>query len=211
MYSDRNSLGLSTPPPSPTPLPFESRYRKWRIADINAARGIYTIYNDGEAKQRARIVEARVREEKSDAFFFLAFFPFPFGLLPSCVTCYIYYIQTKTKYKKKVEGVLGPKEWLVLCIIYKTCVAFKNVKERHFYITIKTFLLYFLFFCFLFISQMRLTENALRKTRHCMIPSIVSPFRQNVPDKCRPFRPITEHRLACTNAFCDLELVVNAG
>lgn len=37
-----------------------------------------------------------------------------------------------------------------------------------------------------------LTENALRKTRHWMIPSMVSPVRQNVPVKWRPLRPTAE-------------------
>ncbi|TGZ32361.1 Uncharacterized protein DBV15_07441 [Temnothorax longispinosus] len=45
--------------------------------------------------------------------------------------------------------------------------------------------------------------KALRKTRHCMMPSIVSPVKQKVPLRCRPLRPITEQRLAWTKAFCD--------
>lgn len=56
-----------------------------------------------------------------------------------------------------------------------------------------------------------LTENAFRNTRHCIMPSIVSPVKQNVPVKWRPFRPITEQRLACTKAFCDLVAAVRAG
>jgi hypothetical protein len=36
------------------------------------------------------------------------------------------------------------------------------------------------------------TENALRKTKHCMMPSIVSPVRQNVPVRWRPLRPMAE-------------------
>ncbi|KYM83843.1 hypothetical protein ALC53_05703 [Atta colombica] len=56
-----------------------------------------------------------------------------------------------------------------------------------------------------------LTEKALRKTRHCMMPSIVSPVKQKVPLRCRPLRPITEQRLACTKAFCDRVAAVRAG
>jgi hypothetical protein len=41
------------------------------------------------------------------------------------------------------------------------------------------------------ISDVR-TENALRKTKHCMMPSIVSPVRQNVPVRWRPLRPMAE-------------------
>jgi hypothetical protein len=36
------------------------------------------------------------------------------------------------------------------------------------------------------------TEKALRKTRHCMMPSIVSPVRQNVPVRWRPLRPMAD-------------------
>ena len=36
-----------------------------------------------------------------------------------------------------------------------------------------------------------LTEKAFKKTKHCIIPSMVSPVTQNVPDKCLPLRPIT--------------------
>lgn len=56
-----------------------------------------------------------------------------------------------------------------------------------------------------------LTEKALRKTRHCIMPSIVSPVKQKVPLRCRPLRPITEQRLACTKAFCDRVAAVRAG
>lgn len=35
-----------------------------------------------------------------------------------------------------------------------------------------------------------LTEKAFKNTKHWMIPSIVSPVRQNVPVRCRPRRPI---------------------
>ena len=44
-----------------------------------------------------------------------------------------------------------------------------------------------------------------------MMPSIVSPVRLNVPVRCRPLRPITEQRLACTKEFCDREAAVRAG
>lgn len=56
-----------------------------------------------------------------------------------------------------------------------------------------------------------LTENAFRNTRHCMMPSIVSPVKQNVPVRWRPLRPITEQRLAWTKAFCDRVAAVKAG
>lgn len=56
-----------------------------------------------------------------------------------------------------------------------------------------------------------LTENAFRNTRHCMMPSIVSPVKQNVPVRWRPLRPITEQRLAWTKAFCDRVAAVRAG
>jgi len=36
------------------------------------------------------------------------------------------------------------------------------------------------------------TEKAFRKTRHCMMPSIVSPVRQNVPVRWRPLRPMAD-------------------
>lgn len=55
------------------------------------------------------------------------------------------------------------------------------------------------------------TENAFRNTRHCMMPSIVSPVKQNVPVRWRPLRPITEQRLAWTKAFCDRVAAVKAG
>ncbi|CAB3242175.1 unnamed protein product [Arctia plantaginis] len=48
-----------------------------------------------------------------------------------------------------------------------------------------------------------LTEKALRKTRHWIIPSMVSPVRQKVPVRCLPFlSPIAgaAARLACTRA-----------
>lgn len=48
-----------------------------------------------------------------------------------------------------------------------------------------------------------LTEKALRKTKHCMIPSIVSPVRQKVPVRWRPFLSPSAGaaaRLACTRA-----------
>lgn len=50
-------------------------------------------------------------------------------------------------------------------------------------------------------SNQTLTENALRKTRHCMMPSMVSPVRQKVPLRCLPFRPYTVDKEACTNAL----------
>lgn len=37
-----------------------------------------------------------------------------------------------------------------------------------------------------------LTEKALRKTRHWMMPSMVSPARQKVPVRWRPLRPTAE-------------------
>ncbi|KYN20593.1 hypothetical protein ALC57_07082 [Trachymyrmex cornetzi] len=43
------------------------------------------------------------------------------------------------------------------------------------------------------------------------MPSIVSPVKQKVPLRCRPLRPITEQRLACTKAFCDRVAAVRAG
>lgn len=43
------------------------------------------------------------------------------------------------------------------------------------------------------------------------MPSIVSPVRQKVPVRWRPFRPITEQRLACTKAFCDRVAAVSVG
>lgn len=49
----------------------------------------------------------------------------------------------------------------------------------------------------------KLTENALRKTRHCIIPSIVSPVRQNVPVKWRPFLPTADASEAWTRARRD--------
>lgn len=57
-------------------------------------------------------------------------------------------------------------------------------------------------------NRVQLTENALRKTKHCIIPSIVSPVRQNVPVKCRPRRPTAADvaKLACTNALLGKEL-----
>lgn len=64
----------------------------------------------------------------------------------------------------------------------------------------------------------QLTEKAFKNTKHWMIPSIVSPVRQNVPLKCLPLRPNTVESDACTIARrcvanCDdvaraLELVV---
>lgn len=59
--------------------------------------------------------------------------------------------------------------------------------------------------------RVSLTEKALRKTRHCMMPSIVSPVKQKVPVRCRPLRPITEQRLACTKAFCDRVAAARVG
>lgn len=54
----------------------------------------------------------------------------------------------------------------------------------------------------------QLTENALRKTRHCIMPSIVSPVRQNVPVRCLPLRPTDAvvAKLACTSALRGNEL-----
>lgn len=54
----------------------------------------------------------------------------------------------------------------------------------------------------------QLTEKAFKNTRHWMMPSIVSPVRQNVPVRCLPLRP-TEAvvaRLACTRALRGKEL-----
>lgn len=57
-----------------------------------------------------------------------------------------------------------------------------------------------MFICF-FLSLV-LTEKAFKNTRHCIIPSIVSPVRQNVPVRCRPLRPTAAEvaRLAWTSA-----------
>ncbi|KAG5887549.1 hypothetical protein JTB14_000405 [Gonioctena quinquepunctata] len=51
-------------------------------------------------------------------------------------------------------------------------------------------------------TSSKLTENALRNTRHCIMPSIVSPVRQKVPVKCLPLRPNAADvaKLACTSA-----------
>lgn len=46
-----------------------------------------------------------------------------------------------------------------------------------------------------------LTEKALRKTKHWIIPSIVSPVKQNVPVRWRPFRPTADANEACTRAL----------
>lgn len=47
----------------------------------------------------------------------------------------------------------------------------------------------------------QLTENALRNTRHWMMPSIVSPVSENVPVRWRPLRPTAEASEACTSAL----------
>lgn len=46
-----------------------------------------------------------------------------------------------------------------------------------------------------------LTEKALRKTKHWIIPSIVSPVKQNVPVRWRPFRPTADANEAWTRAL----------
>lgn len=46
----------------------------------------------------------------------------------------------------------------------------------------------------------KLTENAFKNTKHCIIPSIVSPVRQNVPVRWRPLRPTAVASEACTRA-----------
>lgn len=61
----------------------------------------------------------------------------------------------------------------------------------------------FVLFCFVFGCEFiwtELTENAFRNTRHCIIPSIVSPVRQNVPVRWRPLRPTAVANDACTSA-----------
>lgn len=49
-------------------------------------------------------------------------------------------------------------------------------------------------------AKQKLTENAFKNTKHWIIPSIVSPVRQNVPLKCRLFLPKTVDNDACTIA-----------
>lgn len=64
------------------------------------------------------------------------------------------------------------------------------------------FRIYTLYILFDFVYNLwsELTENAFRNTRHCIIPSIVSPVRQNVPVRWRPLRPTAVANDACTNA-----------
>lgn len=51
--------------------------------------------------------------------------------------------------------------------------------------------------------QIPLTENALRNTKHCMMPSMVSPVRQKVPVRWRPLRPtVAAASEAWTSALC---------
>lgn len=51
--------------------------------------------------------------------------------------------------------------------------------------------------------MLRLTENAFRKTKHWMMPSIVSPVKQKVPVRCLPRRPTVAvvAKLAWTKAL----------
>lgn len=61
--------------------------------------------------------------------------------------------------------------------------------------------------------SLELTEKAFKNTRHWIIPSIVSPCRQNVPLKCLLFRPNTVDNDACTIArrwLADCEDVAKA-
>lgn len=51
------------------------------------------------------------------------------------------------------------------------------------------------------IEKLMLTEKALRKTKHWIMPSIVSPVKQNVPVRWRPFRPTADANEACTRAL----------
>lgn len=62
-------------------------------------------------------------------------------------------------------------------------------------------------------NESKLTEKAFKNTKHWMIPSIVSPVKQNVPLKWRPFLPKTVDNEACTIArrlLADSEVVTSA-
>lgn len=50
------------------------------------------------------------------------------------------------------------------------------------------------------LEKTKLTEKAFKNTKHWIMPSMVSPVRQNVPLKCLPLRPKTVDNDACTIA-----------